>query len=358
MKVARDPSQLEAFLANAAEVSQDKPVVITEFIDGCYEVEVDAVAKDGKIICHAVAEHVENAGVHSGDATHVLPPQELSKFQISRVREDAAKIADALNITGPFNVQFLAKDADIKCIECNLRASRSVPFVSKTVGTDFINVATRAMLDEPQEDDDLPTLDKAPRPSSYVGVKVPMFSFTRLRGADPTLGVEMASTGEVACFGANKEEAFMKGLLAARFNLPVDTRNILVSIQDEYKQDFIHSAYNLTQLGYNLFATERTHAFFQANNVESTLAPWPGKGEDDAVELIKEGKIDLAINLPNENSVSLADNYTIRRAAVDFDVPLLNNPVTTKLFVKALEYHAENPMYVFIMYFFYLHLFS
>jgi carbamoyl-phosphate synthase (ammonia) len=195
MKVARDPVQLEEFLANAAAVSKDYPVVISKFIDGCYEVEMDGVGKDGKVICHAIAEHVENAGVHSGDATHVLPPQELSSYHIKRVREEGAKIVEALAITGPFNIQFLAKGADIKVIECNLRASRSVPFVSKTVGTDFINVATRAMLDEPQVDDDLPTLDKPPRPTKYVGVKVPMFSFTRLRGADPVLSVEMASTG-------------------------------------------------------------------------------------------------------------------------------------------------------------------
>jgi len=344
MKVARDETQLKAFLTNAAEVSKDKPVVITEFIDGCFEVEVDAVAKDGEVICHAVAEHVENAGVHSGDATHVLPPQELSEFQIKRVREDAAKVAKALNITGPFNVQFLAKGADVKCIECNLRASRSVPFVSKTVGTDFINVATRAMVGAEQNDDDLPTMDKPPRPSSYVGVKVPMFSFTRLRGADPTLGVEMSSTGEVACFGATKQEAFMKGLLAARFQLPEKTRNILISLQDEYKHDFIHSAYNLTQMGYKIYATEQTHAFFQKHNVESTFAPWPGQGENCAESLIREGHIDLAINLPNENSEMIEHNYTVRRAAVDFDTPLLNNFVTTKLFVEALEMHHKEPM--------------
>jgi len=346
MKVARDSEQLEEFLANAAAVSQDHPVVISKFIDGCYEVEMDGVGKDGKVICHAIAEHVENAGVHSGDATHVLPPQKLSSYHVQRVRDEGAKIVEALEITGPFNIQFLAKGAEIKVIECNLRASRSVPFVSKTVGTDFINVATRAMADEPQIDDDLPTLDKPLRPTKYVGVKVPMFSFTRLRGADPVLSVEMTSTGEVACFGDNMHEAYMKALLATRFKLP--EKNVLISLQEEYRSDFIHSAFKLQELGYTLFCTDQTHAFFKKHGIDTKLATWPNdpdmKGDVDAVEAIKDGTIDLCINLPNENSKMLEDNFLIRRAATDFDVSLLNDFVSSKLFVEALTMHHENPM--------------
>jgi carbamoyl-phosphate synthase (ammonia) len=356
MKVARNREELELFLGDAAAVSKDHPVVISKFLDGCAEIEMDGVGKDGLVICHAIAEHIENAGVHSGDATHVLPPQQLSSFHLQRCRSEGAKIVKALEITGPFNIQFLCKGADVKVIECNLRASRSIPFVSKTVGTDFINVATRAMMDEPQNDDDLPTLDKPCRPTKYVGVKVPMFSFTRLRGADPVLSVEMASTGEVACFGENLHEAYLKALLASRFRLPPPGGNILLSIPEMYRHEFIHSAYKLKEMGYNLYCTDDTHDFFADHGVENQLVNFdmPADGKLDpqmkyAVQELKEGRIDLCICLPKENTKdanrhTAISNYNVRRAAVDFDVPLLNNFVCTTLFVDSLEAHLANPM--------------
>lgn len=230
-------------------------------------------------------------------------------------------------------------------IECNLRASRSVPFVSKTVGVDFIAVAIKALLDAPQNPKHLLTTDMPLRPTSYLGCKVPMFSFTRLRGADPKLGVEMASTGEVACFGTSKEEAFLKALLATRFRIP--EKNILISIQQRYQLDFVHSAFLLQQMGYTLFGTDETHRFLSESGIGCTRVEWPSQVQSGEVtglcaeQLIRDGKVDLCINLPNESSKMLADNYTIRRTAVDFDVPLLNNFACTKLFVSAVDMHRK-----------------
>jgi carbamoyl-phosphate synthase (ammonia) len=228
MSVAYNHEELRRILANAASVSPDYPVVITKFHDNALEIEFDGVGKDGKVIAHAVSEHVEMAGVHSGDATLVLPPQTLSPYYISRVKSIAAQVAKALNVTGPFNMQLLADGADVLVIECNLRASRSFPFVSKTVGSDFIAAATKAMVGADTSGDNLPDLSSAPRPTGFVGIKSPMFSFTRLRGADPVLGVEMASTGEVACFGEDMHEAFLKSMIASNFKLP--EKAILVSV--------------------------------------------------------------------------------------------------------------------------------
>jgi carbamoylphosphate synthase large subunit len=220
MNVAWTDQQLKACLTEAAHVSKDHPVVISDFIEGATEIELDGVAKNGKLIAAAIHEHIENAGVHSGDATLVLPAQDLSAYTKQRVKDAARKIVNQLQITGPVNIQFVAKGTDVMCIECNVRASRSFPFVSKTMGADFIEAATKAMLDEDTKDMNLPTLDTTNRPNGYVGVKAPMFSFTRLRGSDPVLGVEMASTGEVACFGATKNEAFLKALLSTGFKMP------------------------------------------------------------------------------------------------------------------------------------------
>ena len=229
MNVAYTKEQLEAFLNLAGEISNDHPIVISKFIEGATEIELDGVCKDGEFIAAAIHEHIENAGVHSGDATLVLPPHNISNYTKAKVREAGRKVAKRLNITGPVNIQFVAKGTDVMVIETNLRASRSFPFVSKTMGVDFIEAATKAMVGEDTDDMNLPNLDTRNRPSGYVGVKAPMFSFTRLRGADPVLGVEMASTGEVACFGVNKEEAFLKALLSTGFKMP--EKNILVSVQ-------------------------------------------------------------------------------------------------------------------------------
>jgi carbamoyl-phosphate synthase (ammonia) len=344
MKVASDDTELRTYLKNAAEVSKDYPVVVSKFIEGCLEVENDAVALNGEIIAQAVSEHVENAGVHSGDATHVLPPHTLSAFQVQRVRTISQKIVRELNVTGPFNIQYLAKGADLKVIECNMRASRSVPFVSKTVQCDFIQVATKAMLGaEITPEDNAPDNNSPIRPTEYVGVKVPMFSFTRLRGADPMLSVEMASTGEVACFGSNVHEAYLKGLLATRMmnKLPEPNANILLSFQEAYRDDWVHCAYQLHKLGFNLLATEATHAFLQQNDIPCTRLHWPTTPDvqPNCYEHIRDGKIDMVINLPNDYSKRVEDNYLIRRLAVDYNVPLLNNNVSAKMFVNAIEQH-------------------
>jgi carbamoyl-phosphate synthase (ammonia) len=347
MKVAADPIELEEYLKNAAEVSQDYPVVVSKYIDGCLEVENDAVANKGEIVAQAVSEHVENAGVHSGDATHVLPPHTLTAFQIHRVRQISQKIVRELNVTGPFNIQYLAKGADIKVIECNMRASRSVPFVSKTVQCDFIQVATKCMLGEPlTAADNAPDNDSAVRPTNYVGVKVPMFSFTRLRGADPKLSVEMASTGEVACFGADVNEAYLKGLMSTRMlnKLPEAGDNIVISFQERFRDDWVHCSYQLHKMGFKLHATEGTYKFLLHNDIPCEIIHWPTTPnmKPNVFDEIRDGNIQMVINLPNEYSQRVEDNYIIRRSAVDYNVPLLNNNVSAKMFVNAMENHMTN----------------
>ena len=341
MNVAWTDEQLEACLGEAAEVSQDHPVVISDFIEGAVEIECDGVAKDGELIAAAIHEHIENAGVHSGDATLVLPPQDLTAYQMERVRDAARKITKRLNITGPVNIQFVAKRTDVMCIECNVRASRSFPFVSKTMGVDFIEAATKAIVGADTSDMNLPTLETRGRPSNYVGVKAPMFSFTRLRGSDPVLGVEMASTGEVACFGANKEEAFLKSLLSTGFKMP--KKNILLSVQSSLENDMTHSAYQLHELGYNLFATKATGEVLQKNGVPCTVVAYPTEPEEgvqNAEELIREKEICMVVNVPTYESKRLEDNFIMRRTAVDFGVPLLTNMNLVKVFADAAHKHA------------------
>jgi carbamoyl-phosphate synthase (ammonia) len=344
MAVVYTPDDLIACLGRAAEVSQEHPVVITQFLTECREVEFDAVAQDGEVICAAVSEHVENAGVHSGDATLILPPTELSSYFQERVRQCGAKVAKALNITGPFNAQFLAKGADVLIIECNLRASRSFPFVSKVMGADFIAAATKAMLGADYSQDNLPALFGPQRPTKYVGIKSPMFSFTRLGGADPLLGVEMASTGEVACFGFSKHEAFLKALIASNFRFE-GKRNILLSIQAKYLAQFVHQAHTLETLGFNLHATSGTHAYLKDHGIDSVRLDFPSEAacELDVCTYLSEGKLDLVIALPNADSTMLASNYTIRRTAADFSIPLLTNFDLARLFVESMEIHSKQP---------------
>jgi len=343
MNVAWNDEQLKAFLNEAATVSKDHPVVISDFIEGAVEIEFDGVGKDGEIIAAAIHEHIENAGVHSGDATLVLPPQSLSEYTKHRVRDAAKKITKRLNITGPVNIQFVAKGTDVMCIETNVRASRSFPFVSKTMGVDFIEAATRAMVNEDTSDMDLPTLETRDRPNGYVGVKAPMFSFTRLRGSDPVLGVEMASTGEVACFGKTREEAFLKAMLSTGFKMP--NKNILVSVQDKLQDDFTHSAWQLIEQGYTLYATESTAKVMKKNQIPCTIVAYPtdegSPGKPNAVDLIKSGDIGLVINIPNHESKRLEDNYHMRRTAVDFGIPLLTNTNLVKVFANAIQEHDQ-----------------
>lgn len=344
MNVAYNDNQLRQCLEEAASVSAEHPVVISDFIDGAVEIEFDGVGKNGEIIAAAIHEHIENAGVHSGDATLCLPPQDLSAYQKMRVKDAAKKIVKRLNITGPVNIQFVAKGTDVMCIETNVRASRSFPFVSKTMGVDFIEAATKAMVGENTDDMNLPTLENCnDRPRGYVGVKAPMFSFTRLRGSDPILGVEMASTGEVACFGATKEEAFLKALLSTGFKMP--EKNIMVSVQEDLHSDFTHCAWQLHELGYKLFATPKTAAVLEKNQVPCTVVAYPTQeGKTDmktASQMIKDDEINLVINIPSHKSTMLEDNFQMRRTAVDFGVPLLTNMQLVQCFTDAVTHHYK-----------------
>jgi carbamoyl-phosphate synthase (ammonia) len=342
MNVAWSDDQLKAFLNEAASVSKEHPVVISDFIEGAVEIEFDGVGKNGEVIACAIHEHIENAGVHSGDATLVLPPQDLSAYTMQRVRDAAQKIVKRLDITGPVNIQFVAKGTDVMCIETNVRASRSFPFVSKTMGVDFIEAATKAMVGYDTSDMDLPTLETRDRPKGFVGVKAPMFSFTRLRGSDPVLGVEMASTGEVACFGKTREEAFLKALLSTGFQLP--KKNILVSVQGTLQDEFTHSAYQLSELGYTLYATKTTADILIKNRVPCKLVSYPTEdGTADApnpLDMIRNDEIGLVINIPTHESKRLEDNFQMRRTAVDFGIPLLTNTQLVKVFANAVYAHS------------------
>jgi carbamoyl-phosphate synthase/aspartate carbamoyltransferase len=267
MNVVFTGDDLLNYLTQATAVSRDHPVVITKYIEQAKEIEMDAVAKDGKMVMHYISEHVENAGVHSGDATLIHPPQDLDPQTVRQIEEATAKIGNALNVTGPFNIQFIAKNNEIKVIECNLRAARSFPFVSKVTGVDAIEMATKVMLDFPVES--YPDLGL---PADYVGVKVPQFSFSRLSGADPILGVEMASTGEVACFGRDKYEAYLKALISTGIVPP--KKNILFSVGSyREKLEILPSVQKLHVAGYNIFATSGTADFLTEHNVPCKVSP-------------------------------------------------------------------------------------
>ena len=340
MSVAHDEESLKLYLGKAAKISVEAPVVISKFEQGAKEIEIDAVAYKGELQIWAIAEHIENAGVHSGDATIVLPPQKLYIETIRRIRHIAKEIAEHLNITGPFNIQFLAKSNKIKVIECNLRASRSFPFASKVTGYNFIEIATQAMLGK--------TKSKSYRKQHYqtldldhVGVKAPQFSFSRLKGADPVLGVEMASTGEVACFGDDLEEAFLKSLISVGFTLP--KKNILVSIgKIQDKADFISAGQKLINLGFHLYATAGTAQFLQDNGVKSTLVYKDDEPESpNVLDYLAQNKIDFVINIPKSFARDeITQGYLLRRRAVDRNIPLITNLQVAKLIIDAIEKYS------------------
>ncbi|KAK7507745.1 hypothetical protein BaRGS_00000710 [Batillaria attramentaria] len=342
MNVAWSPEELCGYLQQATQVSSDYPVVITKFYTGAREVEMDAVARQGEVICHAMCEHVENAGVHSGDATLMLPTQTITEEALNTIKEATRKIASKFEITGPFNIQFLVKDSDVRVIELNLRASRSCPFVSKTIGTDFIAMATRVMLDLPVNTDKLPTLSNPRNPTNYVGIKAPMFSWPRLRDADPVLKCEMASTGEVACFGRTKYTAFLKAMMSAGFRPPRPGGNIMVGVESSLLPHFLPLAKRLHTLGYNIFATEKTAEYLNKHYIQASTVSWPliedGGDHPKATKMIEDHVMDLVINLPNQKTRYIRDNYLIRRAAIDSAVPLITNFEVVKLFVEALDY--------------------
>ena len=346
MNTVYSKDDLANYLKQAAEVSKDHPVVITKYIQNAKEIEMDAVARNGKMVGHFISEHVENAGVHSGDATLILPPQDLDPETVRRIEDATKKIGYALNVTGPYNIQFIAKDNEIKVIECNVRASRSFPFVSKVMGLDMIELATKAIMG-------VPLVEYAPTniPSAYVGVKVPQFSFSRLSGADPILGVEMASTGEVACFGRDKYEAYIKALLSTGFRLP--KKNILLSIGSfKDKVEMLPSIEKLHKLAYNLFATAGTASFLQEHSIPvKYLEILSSEQENQKSEYslrqhLAKNLIDLYINLPSQNRFRRPANYVshgymTRRMAVDYQTPLVTNVKNAKILIEAISRHYD-----------------
>ena len=344
MGVATNARECDVFLKKAADISPAHPVVVSKFFENAKEIDVDAVAAGGEIVALAVIEHVENAGVHSGDATLVFPPQRTYLETSRQVERIAARIARAMKISGPFNVQFLAHGNNVKVIECNLRASRSFPFVSKVYKLNFIELAMQAILGVP-----IGRVSRSVHEIDYVGVKAPQFSFTRLQGADPTVGVEMASTGEVGCLGDDFDEAFLKALIAVGFRFPV--REILLStgpLAD--KVAFVESARLLESMGVRFYATKGTREFLAGFGIASTLVHWPSEDlSPNAAELVEERKVDLVINIPkNYQETELTNDYHIRRKAVDFGIPLLTNIQLANRLAEALsrkgieELHAKD----------------
>jgi carbamoyl-phosphate synthase large subunit len=338
MNVCSNQSELETFLKLAANVSQKHPVVVSEFIQNAKEIEIDAVANKGNIISYAISEHIEFAGVHSGDATIQFPPQRLYVETFRRIKRIARQIAEALQISGPFNIQFLAKDNDIKVIECNLRASRSFPFVSKVLKLNFIELATRVMLGETVEKPNKNEFDL-----DYVGIKASQFSFSRLQKADPVLGVDMASTGEVGCIGDDYYEAVLKSMLSVGMKIP--KKNVLISSgETRSKIDLLTACQLLQKKGYTIYATEGTHKFLSENNIPSIHVYQPDEeGKPDALDMIHQKQIDLVINIPkNLTEGELSNGYKIRRGAIDFNIPLFTNSRLASAFIQAFCYIDMN----------------
>ncbi|MBW9276968.1 carbamoyl-phosphate synthase (glutamine-hydrolyzing) large subunit [Bacteroides fragilis] len=331
MNVCSNQEELERFLQLAANVSKKHPVVVSQFIEHAKEVEMDAVAQNGEIIAYAISEHIEFAGVHSGDATIQFPPQKLYVETVRRIKRISREIAKALNISGPFNIQYLAKDNDIKVIECNLRASRSFPFVSKVLKINFIELATKVMLGLPVEkpEKNLFELD-------YVGIKASQFSFNRLQKADPVLGVDMASTGEVGCIGSDTSCAVLKAMLSVGYRIP--KKKILLSTgTPKQKVDMLEAARMLQKKGYDIFATGGSSKFLTENGVENTRVYWPSEeGHPQALEMLHQKEIDMVVNIPKNLTAGELDNgYKIRRAAIDLNIPLITNARLASAFINA-----------------------
>ena len=331
MNVCSNQEELERFLQLAANVSQKHPVVVSQFIEHAKEVEMDAVAKDGEIIAYAISEHIEFAGVHSGDATIQFPPQKLYVETVRRIKRISREIARELNISGPFNIQFLARDNDIKVIECNLRASRSFPFVSKVLKINLIELATQVMLGLPVEKPDKNLFDL-----DYVGIKASQFSFNRLQKADPVLGVDMASTGEVGCLGDDTNCAILKAMLSVGYRIP--EKSVLLSTGGpKQKVEMLQAARQLQKKGYKLYATGGTAKFLTENGVENTRVYWPSEeGQPQALDMLHRKEIDMVVNIPkNLTSSELSNGYKIRRAAIDLNIPLITNARLASAFINA-----------------------
>lgn len=332
MNVCSNNDELDRFLRLAANVSKQHPVVVTEFIQNAKEIEMDAVAQNGEIKVYAISEHIEFAGVHSGDATICFPPQKLYVETMRRIKKVSSQIAKALNISGPFNIQFLAKNNDIKVIECNLRASRSFPFVSKVIKINFIDIATKVMMGIPVEKPNKSAFDL-----DYVGIKASQFSFSRLQGADPVLGVDMSSTGEVGCIGDDTNEAILKSMLSVGYKVP--QKAVLLSTgTPKQKADLLDAAHLLHNHGFTLYATGGTHKFLNENGIPAVRVYWPSESDmqPQALSLLHNKQIDLVINIPkNLSSTELSNGYKIRRAAIDLNVPLITNARLASAFITA-----------------------
>lgn len=332
MNVCSNKEELERFLKLAANVSEDHPVVVSQFIEHAKEVEMDAVAKNGEILAYAISEHIEFAGVHSGDATIQFPPQKLYCETIRRIKRVSKRIAEELHISGPFNIQFLARDNDIKVIECNLRASRSFPFVSKVLKINLIELATKVMLGLPVE-----KLNKNLFDLDYVGIKASQFSFNRLQKADPVLGVDMASTGEVGCLGDDTNAALLKSMLSVGHRIP--EKNILLSTGGaKQKAAMLDAARLLVANGYKLYATKGTAKYLSENGIENTLVYWPSEVgcKPQALDMLHNHEIDMVVNIPKDLTAGeLSNGYKIRRAAIDLNVPLITNSRLASAFIHA-----------------------
>jgi len=332
MAVASNDDELVQYLTRAVRISPEYPTVISKFYENAKEIEIDGVAQQGKIVIYAISEHVENAGIHSGDATLVFPPQRMYLETIRRVRLISKKIAEALNINGPFNIQFIAKNNEVKVIECNLRASRSFPFVSKVTKKNFVELATKVIMHVPVEG-----YSKSPFELNYVGVKAPQFSFNRLTGADPVLGVEMASTGEVGCLGEDFEEALLKAMYSVGYKDSI--KSVLLSTGPiESKVEMLEVIRLLLGMGVKIYATRGTGRFLKQNNIPVEVLYWPlEKKSPNVIEYIRDGKIDMVINIPkNYQREELTNDYLIRRAAVDYNVMLITNRQIATRFIEAL----------------------
>lgn len=334
MNVCSNSEELHRFLRLAANVSKEHPVVVTEFIQEAKEIEMDAVAQNGEIVVYAISEHIEYAGVHSGDATIQFPPQKLYVETMRRIKKVSSSIAKALNISGPFNIQFLAKNNDIKVIECNLRASRSFPFVSKVLKINFIDLATKIMLGIHVEKPSKSLFDL-----DYVGIKASQFSFSRLQGADPVLGVDMSSTGEVGCIGADTSEAILKSMLSVGMRVPYKNKGVLLSTGTaKQKASMLEAAGELHRAGYKIYATGGTHRFLRENGIPSVQVYWPSEPDShpQALRLLHDKEIDLVVNVPkNLTPTELGNGHKIRRAAIDLNIPLLTNARLASAFIHA-----------------------
>lgn len=342
MSIVLSDTEMEEYIRKASDISPEHPVVISKFITNAREIEVDAVANKGELFCYAISEHVENAGVHSGDATIVLPPQRTYLETMRRLKIITKQIAKAFEITGPFNIQFIAKENRVKVIECNLRASRSFPFVSKTLKINFIDIATKLMLGEK-----VARIDRSSFDLDYVGVKASQFSFTRLKGSDPVVGVEMSSTGEVACLGDDFNEAFLKSLLSTGFRSSIGS--VLLSTgPDENKSELIAELEEMKKLGITLYGTDGTVEFYKKFGIHIELLHRPFDNASPSIlEYLAERKVDLVINIPkNSDKAMLDSDYIIRRKAIDYNIPLITNLQLAKRFFKAYKAYSSKPMSV------------